>query len=119
MRAFGSGSVTYWEMAVSNCPLIVRATRVGWSTGSITTLNPTAAAWAWMNCASRTSAVALLVSRWTVIGVGKPDLATSFLAPAGSYGVQGTFVWSYQGVSAVGISVQLGRKRPFQTTLFR
>src|SRR3954454_5783693 len=109
MRAFGSGSVTYWEMAVSNCPLIVRATRVGWSTGSITTLNPTAAAWAWMNCARRTRAGVLLVSRWTVIGVGKPALATSFLAPAGSYCVQGTFVSTYQAVSAAGTSVQLGR----------
>src|SRR4051794_17471967 len=109
MRAFGSGSVAYWKMAVSKRPLTNRAICVGWSTGSITTLNPTAAAWAWMNCASRTSAGVLLVSRWTVIGVGKPDLATSFLAPAGSYCVQGTFVWSYQGVSAAGTSVQLGR----------
>ena len=109
MRTFGSGSVPYWMMAVSKCPLPVSASCVGWSTESITTLNPTAASSAWTNCASRNSAVVLLVSRWTVIGVGKPDLATSFLASTGSYGVQGTFVWSYQSVSAAGISVQLGR----------
>ena len=86
---------------------IARAVAVALSVESITTLIPTAASCAWMNCASRRLSVVFGVSRCTV-GFGKPDAATSFFASFGSYGVHGTFVASYQAVFAGGIGVQLG-----------
>ena len=97
--------------SASKFPLICRAWTVAVSAESITTLIPTAASCAWMNCASRSTSVVFAVSRCTV-GFGKPDAATSFLASSGSYGVHGTFVASYQAVFAGGIGVQLGLHEP-------
>src|SRR5438270_806702 len=93
-----------WLRYVSKLPLAVRAPTVAESVESITTLIPTAASCAWMNCATRSPSVVFLASRCTV-GFGKPDAATSFFASLGSYGVHGTFVASYQAVSAGGIWV--------------
>ena len=60
-----------------------------------------------MNCASRSLSRRVRVSRCTV-GFGKPDVATSFLASAGSYGVHGTLIASNHEAFAGETSVQLG-----------
>src|SRR4051812_42047323 len=91
----------------SKLPLLIRAVTVAASAGSITTLIPTAASCAWMNCASRSLSVAFAVNRCTV-GFGNPEAATSFFASLGSYGVHGTLVALNQPVYAGGIKVQLG-----------
>src|SRR5207253_8775342 len=62
------------------------AETVAVSAGSITTLIPTAASSAWMNCETRSAMVSFCVSRCTV-GFGMPDAAMSFFASFGSYGV--------------------------------
>ena len=71
------------ERYVSKFPLAARARPVALSVESITTLIPTAASWAWMNCASRSARRSCsTVSRCTV-GFGNPDAATSFFASVG------------------------------------
>src|SRR5438552_19019657 len=93
-------------LKTSKLPWTDWAVAVAVSVTSMTTLIPTAASSAWMNCARRRKSVWLRVSRCTV-GFGKPDLATSALASFGSYGVH-VMLGSNQKPSAGAISVQLG-----------
>src|SRR5437868_1316417 len=107
MLTDGSGLVaTLLPSRASNFPLTACARLVALSVGSITTLIPTAASWAWMNCASRSLSVEFDVDRCTV-GFEKPAAAMSFLASFGSYGTQGTFVASYHAMFDGGVGVQL------------
>src|SRR5512141_1428669 len=85
------------------------------SVESITTLIPTAASCAWMNCAWRSATVPVGTIRWTV-GSETPDCWTSFFACAGLYGVHLT-VGSYHALDGE-TGVQPGTTVPPKTTVF-
>src|SRR5947208_10990850 len=117
MLTDGSGLLaTLLPKRASNFPLTACARLVALSVGSITTLIPTAASCAWMNCASRSLSLEFDVDRCTV-GLEKPEAVTSFFASFGLYGVQGTLVASYHAVFEGGVGLQLIWTKPPKTTL--
>src|SRR6478752_7248355 len=100
---------------VSYVPASALLSEVTKSVESITSLIPTAASSACMNCACRSAAVPVGTMRCTV-GSATPDCWTSFFASVGLYGVHLT-LGSYHALDGE-MGVQPGRTVPPKTTVF-